>query len=391
MIKPLLKGVITALMFSVFVGCENDISVPETTMKENSFEASTLQLYFYQNDSETKIEFETGLKWAFSFLGAELKNGAWKNATTWQSPTLIQLNIGALGFNTNAQEQLKLLIHQFKTSEEYLEKNGIDAGRFVVCILNNSNHYYKIVGMPNALDKYLSDRQFLQKRAAIFESAVALKERLIQLPLSNSSTTRLSYLSEELSGSLKDSSHQVIEREVMDIMANGQLRFGIYDTTGQLLVGSDPNISIGGKPVKCLWCHETNIQPGFAALSSIPGYYSPAQFDSIIGVNKTTLELYRNSLTPENDLINPTNHTKVEKLYLRYMEPSAKRLAAEWGLTAEDVELKLKNIPTHLHPEFPAFGQLYFRNEIEAYSPYATLPSSSSARETNDNEPNLLP
>jgi len=377
------------LVCSQFISCRDDDNgtVPDQTVDQSG----SLKLIFYQNDTETKAEFETGLKWAFSFLGAMLEKDSWNAAATWESSTKFQLDVTQLGFNQNAETQLKRLVTQFKASEEYYVKGGVDAGRFVVCILNNPNHYYKIVGMPVHLKEYTSSISFLQKRAAIVESAVAFKERLIQMPLPNSSINRLKYLAEELSGSLRDTSHRVVENEVMDIMANGQLRFGVYDTNGLLVVGSDPVISAAGKPVKCLWCHETNIQPAFAALTSIPGYYSPTQFDSIVGVNQTTLEAYKNNLNLESDLVNNANHTKLEKLYLRYMEPSAKRLAAEWGLTIEDVEQKLSNISTHRHAEFPSFGQLYFRSEIQSFSPYATLPSSSSTRETNDNEPNLLP
>ncbi len=73
------------------------------------------------------------------------------------------------------------------------------------------------------------------------------------------------------------------------------------------------------------------------------------------------------------------------------MEPSANRLSLEWGVSVNEVELLLKDIETHGHQEFPSFGQLYYRTDIEKFSPYATLPSTSSIRETNINEPNLLP
>ena len=385
-IKRLTVLTITCI-FLVACRQEDDENKRDILLAENN----KIDLIFYQNDTETKAEFELGLKWAFSFLGARLERGSWDRAMVWQSPTTFQINMSELGFNQNAAEQLENLIRQFKISEEYLVKGGIDAGRFVVCTLNNSNHYYKIVGMPTSFNKYVSSKSFLQKRGAIIESAVALKERLIQLPEENSPINRLSYLAEELSGSLRDSSHQVLENEVMDVMENGQLRFGVYDTLGQLIVGSDPTISIAGKPVKCLWCHETVIQRGFAALTSIPGYYSPAQFDSIIDKNSLTLDAYRKGLDTEIDFADPSNHTKVEKLYFRFMEPSANRLSLEWGVSVNEVELLLKDIETHGHQEFPSFGQLYYRTDIEKFSPYATLPSTSSIRETNINEPNLLP
>lgn len=352
---------------------------------------SVIKLHYYQNDSETKEEFEKGLKWSFSFLGAQLKAGSWESGVNWIHNNLISIDFSKLGFSLNATNQLNLLIQQFILSEEYVKTGGIDAGRFVTCILNNSNHYYKIVGMPKTLDKYNQKANYQHKQVAIVESAVALKERIINLPLSNSEIRDLKYWAEELSGSLKDSTEKVEENEVMDIMANGQLRFGIYNKQKELIGGSDASLTVAGKPSKCLWCHETNIQKGFAALTVIPGYYSPNQFDSIVDVNISELDSYRSSLDSDIDFNDKRAHTEVEKLYIRYFEPSAKRLAAEWNLSEQEVQFLLRQIPTHIQDEFTLFGPLYHRSEVQVFAPYQVLPTASSARETVSFEIDLLP
>lgn len=387
--SPLIRLIICTLLCAQFVSCRDDDNgtTPNVVVEQES----TIKLRFYQNDTETRAEFETGLKWAFSFLGAKLEEGSWSAAVTWESPTTFQLDVNRLGFNKNALLQLELLMAQFRASEEYRVTGGIDAGRFVVSILNNPNHYYKIVGMPTQLNQFTQTASFLDKRAAILESAVAFKQRLIQLPSESSKINQIKYWAEELLGSITDSSHIVVENEVIDIMENGQLRFGIYDTLGRLINGADPNFSAAGKPVKCLWCHETEVQPGFAALTSIPGYYSPSEFDSIVNRNNLDLDFLRSQLSTEINFVDRSNHTEVEKLYFRYMEPSAQRLSLEWNMTQSEVETILVNISTHTHHEFPSFGDLYYRADVEPFSPYATLPSSSSIRETNENEPNLLP
>jgi len=309
----------------------------------------------------------------------------------WISNEKIQIDFKEFGFNENALNQLEQLIVKYKISEEFEARGDIDAGRFVVSIFNNSNHYYKIVGMPITLENYKSSYNFLQKRAAIIESGVAFGERIINMPSEDQNINTLSYLAEELTGSLLDSSHIVKENEVMDIMENGQLRFGIYNKNQELIGGADSSLSIAGKPSKCLWCHETNLQKGIAALTVVPAYFSPKQFDSIIELNRSVLDNYRASLTPEIDFDNNAQHTELEKLYIRFLEPSAKRLAREWDMLEEEVKLKLIAYKTHRHDEFPEFGELYYRHEIEKYTPYQVLPSTSSARETIDNEPNLLP
>lgn len=372
------------LMYS----CKKEDSSDSKSVFPNS---SAIDLHYYQNDNETREEFETGLKWAFSYLGAELKSGSWEKSVVWRNDKLFSVNFSKLGFSQNATLQLYLLIQQFILSEEYLETGGIDAGRFITCILNNSNHYYKIVGMPRTLDEFTQNANFLSKRAAIVESAVAIKERIINMPLSTKDVARLKYWAEELSGSLKDSSEMVEENEVMDIMANGQLRFGIYNKQKELIGGSDASLTIAGKPAKCLWCHETNIQKGFAALTVIPGYYSPNQFDSIVSMNIQELENYRSLLDSEIDFNDKRAHSETEKLYIRYFEPSAKRLAKEWNMSIQQVESVLKNTPTHTHHEFPEFGDLYYREQIQAYSPYEVLPGAASARETVPFEIDLLP
>lgn len=369
--------------------CRTDdaVVVPEG----NSTSESSILLHFYQNDTESKAEFETGLKWGFSYLGAALEKGSWLNATNWQSTNVLKVDFSRLNFNAKGLAQIQLLLGQLKQSEEYKKTGAIDAGRLIACFLNNPNHYYKIVGMPNALNRFTSSYSFLQKRAAIIESAVAFKERLIQMPNSTQSITSLGYWAEELVGSLKDSSHKTVENEVMDIMSNGQLRFGIYDTNGIRINGADGRFSSGGKPVKCLWCHEVNIQQGFAALTEIPGYCSPNQFDSIVAQNTITLNSYRVALNSEIDFNRNAEHAEVEKLYIRYFEPSAKRLAGEWSVTEAEVSQILSGLSTHTQVEFAEFGLLYYREEVAQFMPYSVLESTSSARETINSEPDLLP
>ena len=376
-------------MLLMLVSCSKEETIDTSTV-ETDLEYKII-LNKYQNDSETKAEFETGIKWCLSFLGAKLEKGSWAKGAKWLNNDKVKINIKEFGFDKHALTQLKRIIVIYKFSEEYEVTKGIDAGRFVVSIFNNPNHYYKIVNMPAQLQDFTSKYNFLQKRAAIVESGIAFGERIISMPNTESNTDSLAYLADELYGSLSDSSHIVKENEVMDIMPNGQLRFGIYNTDEQLINGANINLSAAGKPGKCLWCHEVNIQRGYSAMTVISGFFSPNQFDSIVDKNKNTLDNYRNNLNSEIDFSDNSQHPELEKLYIRFMEPSAKRLAAEWNITEDEVKLRLTGIATHIHPEFEDLGELYIRSEIEIYSPYQVIPSTSNARETVDYEPNLLP
>ncbi len=367
--------------------CRKEKVETESGLKTNS----KITLNHYQNNSETRAEFETGLLWCFSYLGAQLQKGSWQKSTNWLNNQKVELDISQLGFNENAQNQLKKLITIYKQSEEYKITGGMDAGRFVMSIYNNSNHYYKIVGIPQRLNSFTNEYNLLQRKAAIIESGVAFSERIIHLPQTDGSINSLGYLAEEITGSLIDSTDVVKESEVMDIMANGQLRFAIYNKNEDLVGGGDVTLSIAGKPAKCLWCHEVNIQTAIAALTEIPGYYTPSQFDSVILKNRATIEGYRASLTPEVVFNDNSQHVELEKLYFRFLEPSAKRLAAEWSLTEQEVRLKLASLTTHIHDEFTELGDLYYRAEVAPFSPYEVVATTTSARETTANEPNLLP
>jgi hypothetical protein len=72
------------------------------------------------------------------------------------------------------------------------------------------------------------------------------------------------------------------------------------------------------------------------------------------------------------------------------MEPSAERLALEWGITLESVNEKLKGIPTHIHHEFGYLGNLYYRDEIEVFAPFSSIRPPSSARNKSQYEPDLI-
>ena len=375
-------------MLVVVDACKKEeIEVDRFSVEENY---NTLSLSWFQNDSETQAEVNKGLIWCFSFLGAELPTGCLEKGLVWETDKVVKVDITQLGFTNQAQEQLRKIVRVFKESEEFQISKTVDLGRFVVTIFNNSNHYYKIVGTPTSLENFTQNRIYLPTHAAIVESAVAFGERIIQLPNPNEEIVRMGYLALEVQGSVIKNTHITKEFEVMDIMPNGQFRFGVYDLNGKLIQGADPNLSAAGKPTKCLWCHETNLQKGFAAQTSVSNYYSPIEFDSIIDLNFEKLKAYRGSLVSEIDYNDRQGHTELEKLYIRFMEPSIKRLSGEWGIPENEVEIKLSKLQIHLYGEFPEMGNLYYRSEVDNYAPFIVIPVSKDAREVLGQEPDYL-
>tara|TARA_B110000046_G_scaffold76119_1_gene84233 strand:+ start:14064 stop:15227 length:1164 start_codon:yes stop_codon:yes gene_type:complete len=361
---------------------KEELNIP---VSADNNENSILNLRWYNSDIETKEEFVKGLKWCFSFLGAKLPQDSWSKGVHWQNDKLLTVDFEKLGFSQDALNVIQEINQVFKTSPEYAQ-SALDAGSWVVNVFNNSAHYYRIVGMPYRLDSFSKKYIFNPKKAAIKESAVAYGSRIIQLP-SHSSALKQAFIAEEL-----DSigiTPEPKEYEVMDVMDNGQLRFGIYSTEGILINGSDPTLTEAGKPAKCLWCHEMNIQPAFAAITSMPGYYSPAEFDSIVKVSYEKLQKYRSGIRGEIDFTKLMAHTLLEKLYFRYMEPSAERLAQEWGLSEEEILKKLIGLKTHDHHEFTEMKDLYWRHEVEDFAPSKPMNFTRTLRETDYSEKSI--
>ena len=102
------------------------------------------------------------------------------------------------------------------------------------------------------------------------------------------------------------------------------------------------------------------------------------------------LNTYRKSLRQDIDYSKTLDHTFTEILYISFMEPSAERLASEWGIPVEQVTEKLKGLPTHTHHEFPYLGTLYNRKDVESLSPYSIIRVPESAREPSEYEPDLI-
>lgn len=339
---------------------------------------------------EQRNQVETGLKWTLSFLGAQLPQGSFEQATEWEGD-LLTLHLDRVGFDHNALQALQELAEVLRKSEEYTSTGGIDIGRFVMLTLNASNHYYAITGIPPSLEAFMSDKTFDPVKAGIAESSVSFHERAISVPDTQAGGISWAFVAREGEGSLADGSFEEKEIEVLDVMPNGQFRFAIYSPAGDLLTHGDPLLGQAGKPAKCLWCHEITLQPAYNLQVSVGGYHGPAVFTAFVKNRMNTLLDYRSTLKGDIDFSKNQEHTQTELLYISFTEPSAMRLAAEWNTTEAEVQQLLKDLPTHTHPEFPFLGELYHRSDTEPYAPYQAIATPGSPREASDYEPNLIP
>lgn len=338
-------------------------------------------------NSETKEVVEKGFLWALCFLGANLPKTSFSKSLSWKNEVLT-VNFYRLGFKEHSLNAISKVLVLFKQSEEYQTTGAIDIGRFISLTINSSNHYYAITGIATSFPNFTKTKVFDSKKFAATNSTISNHDRVIYLPDStNTDYKNDAYVAEEYNGKINEVNAYITSYEVAEQMENGQFRFAIYDTIGKLLTAS---YGPAGKPAKCLWCHETNIQRLFADQIDEPSYYGAEQFKYIIKRNNNKLTDYRNTLQSDIDFNKKQDHTFSELLYISFMEPSAERLALEWNLSIIKVKEKLAGLPTHVHSEFGYLGQLYFRAEIDHLAPYSSIKPPTAARDKSVYEPNLL-
>lgn len=360
------------------------------TTEEKIDYGSKIKLRFTKNYPEEKIESKkTGLLWALSFLGADLPKGCFKNALKKQDSVIYVLDVSKVGFNEKAVNALKKIIESLKESEEYKVAGGIEVGEFIMYTLGSSWHYYEITGASKTFQEYRSIHSDFKMLFPVTNSMVAAHQRLLQFS-DFKKVQENSYFALEGEGSLADGTFIASVTEVMDLMPNGQLRFAVYGKEGELLDASPRSSGLAGKPLKCLWCHEINIQTLFSKNDSVGNFISPETFKNTIAKQKQLLDKYRAGLKSEINFNNKQDHALMELLYISFMQPSAYKLSKEWGEEQTQLGEKFKGLKTHDHFEHKFLKQLYHRADITKFAPYKTVALPDSTLEQGGFEPNVF-
>ncbi len=330
-------------------------------------------------DSETIQDAVLGLKWALSSIGASVFP-----STAIQSDeiTVIQLNTAEIGLPAYAIKLLRGLHQKLKITEEYRVTGTIDLGRYIVFLIGASEHYYRLVDMPETLAELQSQYTLNAEQGFINNSFISAQNRILYF----SDQVNLNQLF--VTAEIDAVSGEILEYETLDIMSNGNVRFGIFNTDGQRVNAADPTFTSAGKPAKCMWCHETKIQPLFAEQDYVEGYIDALVLADTLAYFRNSHHAIRLSQTTGIDFSQHEKHTLAELLYITFMEPTTERLAIEWSMPIEEVEERLAGLPTHIHPEFPLLGDLYWRKAVSEVAPFSSLPVPSSAREFSLDEVN---
>ncbi len=124
----------------------------------------------------------------------------------------------------------------------------------------------------------------------------------------------MAFIAQEGTGSAQQGSFEPSDFEVFDFMENGQPRFAIYDHNGQLKTAVPPSLGEAGKPAKCMWCHESNIQPNFV-------YVHPqtTSFNQLIQAKRAYLNSTRQLLTSDLSYTLLHDQRFAKLLYILFM------------------------------------------------------------------------
>lgn len=375
-------------ILSFFVVLFVCISCTKAVIGDTFNEDSLITLKWYPSYPDDSLEKnKIALEWCLSYLGATIAEQISPTGLTINSNNTITLDIELVGFEENAVTQLKRLHKIFKESEEYKAHKAFDLGKYIAMTIGSSYHYYKIVDAPTQVDYYTTNYFFNELKGYINNSTISLpsSHRVLSYSPINSLQEQIFITTE-----VDPNTQEIKEFETLERMANGQLKFAVFDSNGLLIPNAKDDVSRAGKPAKCMWCHEVVIQTLFSQQNDFNNFLSYVQLKDTLNFYSFQLRNYQNDLWLNPNLQNKQLHTNMELSYISYMEPSAQRLALEWNITIQQVQSLLSNISTHIHDEFPFLGTLYHREDIESFAPFKTIRPPSSIREESLYEPNLL-
>lgn len=383
--KKIIRGFfLSMLTIMVFYACTSE----QEPLLNN--ESLSIRLRWVPGtEIDTQQEAITGLSWALSQLGAMLPTGSLEKSVKWHEEHLFDLNILEVGLAPNSLFPFHSIIQRLKSSEEYVQTGAIDLGRFIMLSLNSPYHYYKIVAMPETLVEFRGLYVFNGDRVEVVNSSISISHRLIEIAEANSPLDIAFVAGETGEEFMEGFPFEAKEFETLSVMPNGQLRYGIYGQNGKLKVAASKDLTIAGKPAKCVWCHEINIQPLFLNNPVLENsrFLTAKEFNMRQHEQMISLTAYRLSLKTEIDFTQLQDHERVEELYEEFMEPTIERLMIEWQMSEMTIAQLLAGVPKHEHHEF---GMVYYRKDVDGLGPYGVIRVSDSAREPSSFDPNFF-
>jgi len=343
--------------------------------------------------SEDNLAVEKGLKWVLSYLGALLPINTIHKTFEWENDRILKLNLATAGFSPKAQQVWRKLLKRYKNSTEYKELGSLDIGRFVMLSFNASWHYYAITGASRTFPEIKNKYNFSENKYFVLppgRSGVTSGLRIVHTAKADS-IFQIAHFAQEGSGqSLSQFNSEEIE--VLEIMANGQPRFAVYDKNGHLTAGGNPAISKAGKPAKCMWCHESSLLPPFKVINQYPEeLYLYTDLLAISKSQNSILSNHSRHTTPQLDTFrySQEEHYLGELLYITYLNPTLLRAKNELQHANKSELISKLSVTQSNHHEFKFLKNLVSRSILDSITQYNSLPRVSS-RETTEDEINIL-
>lgn len=369
-----MKIIAFILFCCLFICCKSEYSEIDNTSK--------LKLKWNKSHQDDSINRAViGLQWALAYVGS---NTPCNSKSIKVSGNIITIYPDYIGFNNKALAVFKNLISKIKQTEAYKNNNSLDLGRFVTLLLASPEHYYALVDTPKTLEQLKANYKLNTQKGYVNNSSVALQDRIISF--SQLQDINQLWISEEIDSISKT----IYEFETIELLKNGQLRFGIYNENGIRKNVANSKHTTAGKPAKCIWCHESNLNQMFKKQDNINGFLSAEELQQKIIASRDTFNSKRKQLKETVNYNKTQQHTLTELLYISFLEPSAKRLSLEWNTNEAEVINTLKHLKTHKHNEFPFLGNLYYRKDVEQFAPLKAIEVSGSVRELCATEINHL-
>ncbi len=317
----------------------------------------------------------SGLLWTLSYLGATLPAAQVASAIKWQSDSALVIYPDLLGLGKTGEQAFEKICDSLRNTSQYRATGAVPAGAFVAVMVGCSEHYYAITEAPRTLKAFRKQHRTKKTPFLVKHSAIANRARRVYFGL----TTAVQFWA--LAIQQKEGRESA---EAIDVMANGQLRFLIYNENGQLSSAPADAENLAGKPAKCMWCHEGKLQ-------RTHGSTDQSGDELLFTVDSMNKAIKQFRQTRESGFSYEPHgaHTYMEILYISYLEPTLQQLSHEWRMKSEDIRLLLRMNKRHLHPEFSFGDSLYTRSGITAAAPYS-IPVPDDVREWRLSDPNFL-
>jgi hypothetical protein len=370
----------TSLFFTLILSLGSCIHDPISPIPKSPQE---INLKWNASYPEEKMENAViGLFWCLSHLGA--KNTNPNSSGIEVTANKIHINTSYLGFSETGKTSIESLHQSIINSPEYIHNNSIDLGRYITLLVGASNHYYKITEVPETLGQQIAKYTLRSEKGFVNNSTISKHHRSIQF----SSQEGLNKLF--LSTELDSITANILEFETMELMKNGQFRYAIFDSDSHRISSALTDGGNAGKPAKCMWCHESNINPSFNPQNDYLGYLTFQQLQDTLLYFRSELKSKQGLLINGVNFLEKRQHTQMELQYIMFKQPSPMRLANEWNISISEVEQLLVNEPMVDYHEFSFLPLGYIRNNIEKYAPAKGLLTSEFVREKSPLEVNYI-